>query len=238
MRIARLVALLALASCGTQVAGTTATGYGVYGYSASSDGVHGETTSADSAVAGINTGGGRGVYGKISGGNGGAAIFGDDSATGGTHWAGNFQGNVIIDRNGSLFFGGNCYAGHCNSDQRLKQNIAPLTGALDTLLQLVGVHYEWIRPDEHGGQVGPQNGFIAQQVEQVFPAWVGEDQKGFKTLNIPPLQFAALEVESMRELKAENDALKAETAALRAKTASLEERLDALEQATRGGSRR
>ena len=49
-------------------------------------------------------------------------------------------------------------------------------------------------------------GMIAQEVEAVFPQWVGTDRQGYKDLTIRG--FEALTVEAMRELKAENEALK------------------------------
>ncbi|MBI5525713.1 MAG: hypothetical protein HY897_05210 [Deltaproteobacteria bacterium] len=53
---------------------------------------------------------------------------------------------------------------------------------------------------------------IAQEVEKIFPEWVGADKDGFKDLTFRG--FEALTVEAMRELKAENDALKERLAAL------------------------
>jgi hypothetical protein len=52
------------------------------------------------------------------------------------------------------------------SDIRLKDNIQPLEGALEKLLKLTGVTYNWI------GQEGKRIGFIAQEVEKVIPELV------------------------------------------------------------------
>jgi len=92
-----------------------------------------------------------------------------------------------------------------SSDIRLKKNVAPIAGGLDELLKLRGVTYEWTNPEEHANQTGIQRGFIAQEVEKVFPGWVGQDPKGFKTLSVQ--QIEALEVESIRTLKLQNDLL-------------------------------
>jgi hypothetical protein len=91
------------------------------------------------------------------------------------------------------------------SDIRLKKNILPLEGALESLLKLRGVSYEWKNPENQGGLVGPQAGFLAQDVEAIFPDWVGIDNEGFKTLSIRG--FEALVVEALKELKAENISL-------------------------------
>lgn len=86
-----------------------------------------------------------------------------------------------------------------------------LTGALEQVLQLHGVTYEW--KDPSGGRTaGTKRGFIAQDVEKIIPEWVSVDDKGFKTLNTGGID--ALFVESLRALKAENDALKTRVSAL------------------------
>jgi hypothetical protein len=90
-----------------------------------------------------------------------------------------------------------------SSDRRLKTNIEPLDGALGNLLSLRGVTYEWINPKEHGNFTGPQIGMIAQEVEEVFPGWVGVDDKGFKTLTFRG--FEALTVEALREQRSTID---------------------------------
>jgi hypothetical protein len=141
-----------------------------------------------------------------------------------------------VDKNGSVYSATGVYS---SSDARLKQNIAPLPAALSRLLRLRGVTFEWKDPAKHGNLTGTQIGMIAQEVEQVFPEWVGTDADGYKTLTYRG--FEALTVESFRELKAENDALKASNGALQAtnaelagEVAAIKERLSALE--ARGGA--
>jgi hypothetical protein len=107
-----------------------------------------------------------------------------------------------------------------SSDARLKQHIAPLPAQLTRLLRLRGVTYEWREPEKHGGLRGPQIGMIAQEVEEVFPEWVGTDAEGYKTLTYRG--FEAITVESLRELKAENTELKGELDALKERLATLE----------------
>jgi hypothetical protein len=92
------------------------------------------------------------------------------------------------------------------SDGRLKKNIGPLTGVLDKLLSLRGVSFEWKDPERHGNLPGTQMGLVAQDVEPVFPEWVGHDLDGTKTLSIRG--FEALAIEAFRELKDEIKALK------------------------------
>jgi hypothetical protein len=93
-----------------------------------------------------------------------------------------------------------------NSDERLKQNIRPLEGALDKLLKLRGVQYEWKEPEKQGNLTGCQIGLIAQEVETVFPEWIGVDTQGYKTLTIRG--FEALVIEAIKELRVENENLR------------------------------
>jgi len=95
-----------------------------------------------------------------------------------------------------------------SSDIRLKKDIAPLAHALDDLLRLRGVTYEYIDPAAINELEGTRMGFIAQEVEEVFPDWVDEGSRGFKRLTIRG--FEALAVEAIRALRAEKDAQLAE----------------------------
>jgi hypothetical protein len=86
-----------------------------------------------------------------------------------------------------------------NSDARLKKNIYPVTNALDKLLQLRGVQYEW--NDHQTGYPRPQGiqlGFTAQNVQEVFPEKVSTDAQGF--LQTAYGTYDPLIVEAIREL--------------------------------------
>jgi hypothetical protein len=89
------------------------------------------------------------------------------------------------------------------SDARLKQNVEPLSGALDLLLQLRGVSFEWKERDKMENLFGSQFGLVAQEVEKVFPGWVSKDPDGYRELTVRG--FDALVIEALRELKAELD---------------------------------
>jgi len=91
------------------------------------------------------------------------------------------------------------------SDRRLKQDIQSMShGALDQLMRLEGVTFDYTRPELREGYEGVRRGWIAQQVEQVFPEWVSEAPDGMKM--VTPVGFNALMVEALRELRAEKDA--------------------------------
>lgn len=113
------------------------------------------------------------------------------------------------------------------SDRRLKRNIQPLHGALERLLALRGVTFEWRDAQHGGGRSGPQLGLIADEVRTAFPEWVGRDAQGYQTLTTTG--FEALTAEAVRELRAKNaaeiEALRVENAELRARLERLERRL-------------
>jgi hypothetical protein len=197
------------ASSGDGVYGMASSGDGVYGTASSGDGVYGTASSSSwVGVFGTNTsGGGAGVAGYLSGT--GNAVQGSNSNTSG--FAGYFSGNLQVT--GTPYCSG-CTAFTNNSDSRLKKNIQSLQGAMDQLLKLRGVTFEWVDPAEHGNHQGMQRGFIAQEVEKVLPEWVGVDAKGFKTLSMTGIE--PMLVESIRTLKAENAGLRARVDALEA----------------------
>jgi hypothetical protein len=123
----------------------------------------------------------------------------------------------------SLTLAGNSCAGVCTSDARLKHDITDIStaDALDKVSRLRAVTYRWNEPEKHGGYAGTVSGFVAQDVEAVFPEWVGEDKQGYKTLNtgaLPPTLVAAV-----RELHAENESLKATNRDLDARVRALED---------------
>lgn len=111
--------------------------------------------------------------------------------------------------------GGGSWA--ASSDVRLKTNVKPLGRALDQMLALKGVTFEYTHPDSGMHPAGTFSGFIAQDVEKVFPNWIGHDNDGY--LTVGPQGFEALTVEALRELKtSENDkvaALERDNAELR-----------------------
>ncbi|MCX4026929.1 tail fiber domain-containing protein [Endozoicomonas sp. SM1973] len=89
------------------------------------------------------------------------------------------------------------------SDQNLKQNITLVDNALDKVVQINGVSFEWRSNNQK------DIGVIAQNVEQVFPELVSTSPKtGFKQVNYAGL--LGVLIESVKELKRENEALRQE----------------------------
>jgi hypothetical protein len=89
------------------------------------------------------------------------------------------------------------------SDARLKKNVKPLEGALDRLMRLQGVTFEYKDPDAIHELHGVQIGMIAQEVEKIFPDWVDTAPNGMKRLSVHG--FEALTVEALREVRKEKD---------------------------------
>ena len=65
-----------------------------------------------------------------------------------------------------------------SSDSSLKKNILTLEGALDKVMQLRGVRYDWLADEEATGSA--HIGFIAQEVEAIFPEFVDAGASGIK----------------------------------------------------------
>lgn len=114
------------------------------------------------------------------------------------------------------------------SDARLKKDIQPLDNALQRLLRLHGVSFRYADPAAIGELAGPRVGFVAQDVETVFPDWVSTAAGGggYKMLTIRG--FEALAVEALRDLRAEKDS---QIESLRRENAELKARLDRIEAA-------
>lgn len=110
------------------------------------------------------------------------------------------------------------------SDSRLKEDITEITGALDTLRQLVPVAFKWKRPEAHNraeavADDGTRLGFIADQVATTDLAhWVetlGVDEREADlvdttevlAVNIPQNEMEALVVQALLDIDARLKAL-------------------------------
>lgn len=96
------------------------------------------------------------------------------------------------------------------SDIRWKKNVSPIEGALDKVMKLQGVSFDW-RTDEFkrmGFDESRQIGFIAQDVEPVLPELVTTDRDGYKAVSYE--KMTAVLVEAIKAQQKEIEALKAE----------------------------
>jgi len=165
-----------------------------------------------------NTQGGRPFYGYAAGGNIDMWHY-YDGATGKWHVDNGGDVRLTITDTGSVGIGtiSPAFLLHVNgsagkpgggswsnaSDRRLKKNIQDIDGALDSLLKLRGVTFEYIDAKSINELEGERIGVIAQEVQQVFPDWIGERDDGYKTVTFRG--FEAMTVEALRELRNEKD---------------------------------
>ncbi len=192
--------LYASSNGNTAVYGTSSAGNGVSGYTSvdGKSGIFGENS--DTGASSYYSVGVRGV----SYSTGGSGVLGNNLGSGYGGYFTTSTGTYSAYFNADISILGTSYG---PSDARLKQNIKPIAGAIDQLLKLQGVTFEWKEPEKHSNKTGAQIGFIAQEVEKVFPQWVHTDADGFKEVSVG--QVEGLEVEAIRTLKSENDELKA-----------------------------
>ncbi|MBI3511485.1 MAG: tail fiber domain-containing protein [Bacteroidetes bacterium] len=203
--------------------------YGVYGKSVNNPGygygVYGE-------------GGYMGVYGLASSTSyvgTGYGVFGSATGTAGT---GSRYGVYGTASGGSTNYGVYCngnggYTGTWLnvSDEKFKENIQPMTGALNKVMLLKPVTYTMKR-DEYKSMnfsSGTQVGLIAQDLEKVFPELVAQssapgdidpntgkpaiiDYKGVNYIGLTPILVEAIQEQQLiiDSVKADNAAIKAQ----------------------------
>jgi hypothetical protein len=97
-----------------------------------------------------------------------------------------------------------------NSDIRLKENIVDLSPQLANIMALRPVEFDYKLEKAH------QIGFIAQEVNEIYPDLVGETKDGYLTLSGLDRNAARL-IKAIQELKALVDAQAVRIAALEAK---------------------
>jgi hypothetical protein len=116
------------------------------------------------------------------------------------------------------------------SDRSTKKDIAPLTGTLDQVARLrpVSFRYKTAAADSP-----PNYGFIAQEVEEVFPDLVLENQ-GLKTLAANSL--TAINTRAVQELHEKLKAKEEEMAEMKKDSIELKQRLEKLERLLRSSA--
>ena len=93
------------------------------------------------------------------------------------------------------------------SDKRYKKNIVPLTGSLGKLSQVEGVSYDMrrVKFPEMGFSKEKQIGFIAQDLEKIYPELVRTDKGGFKSVAYSSM--TPILVEAIKELNLKIESL-------------------------------
>ena len=144
-------------------------------------------------------------YGMMIGGNG----------TGFTVNAIRFVNTYTPAVVGTITIGSSSTAYNTSSDYRLKENVAPMTGALAKVVQLKPVTYTWKATGE------TSQGFIAHELQAIVPDCVTGEKDAIDEEGNPVHQgvdtsfLVATLTAAIKELKAELDATKAEVQALK-----------------------
>ena len=114
------------------------------------------------------------------------------------------------------------------SDARLKKDVESLHSVLDKVMQLRPAEYYYI--DSKTRADHKSTGFIAQEVEKVFPQLIHNDDMGYKWLSYS--EFSPIAIKAIQELNtkledktAEMDAVKSELAELKAMVTKLDNAL-------------
>ena len=110
-----------------------------------------------------------------------------------------------LDYAGNLTVSGDVVAYGSPSDKRYKENIKPVTNALDKVSKLQGVTFDW-KESESILDIKEDIGFIAQDVQEVLPELVRENEDG--KLSLRDKGIVPILVEAIKELKAEIEELK------------------------------
>lgn len=106
-----------------------------------------------------------------------------------------------------------------------KDDVAPLGGALDSVLELQGVTYTWNDTSPEQVRGSQDIGFIAEDVNTVLPQIVAKDENGMP-IGINYGKITPVLAEAIQELKAQHDS---EVADLHADNDELRVRLERLE---------
>jgi hypothetical protein len=219
---------------------TSTDGYGVYGeasatgavlnyggwFEANGDSGSGVYGRASATGAVLNYGGQFTAHGNSGRGVSGEAIAtGDVTNYGGFFMAhGNSGRGVYAYADGTSGRGvngwGNAYDFYAAgpgtdygvaSSIRWKRNIQEIDGALDKVIALRGVYFDW--DEEHGGQ--HDMGFIAEEVGKVIPEIVGYEPDGVYATGVDYGAITPMLVQAIKEQQRQIEELKAEITELK-----------------------
>jgi hypothetical protein len=136
----------------------------------------------------------------------------------------------INSNNGNIHATGACTALSfaTSSDIRYKKYITPLENSLEKVSQMQGVYYYW-KMKEFPGKFNDkrQIGFIAQDLEKLYPELVLTGEDGYKSVDyskVTPILVEAIKdlEKKIGDVEAQNEQLKSENKSLKQLTGSLQ----------------
>ena len=93
-----------------------------------------------------------------------------------------------------------------SSDERLKENFAPLAGALDKVKAIGGYEFDWKEGIEDAtSKTGHDIGVKAQEIQAQYPDLVHERENGY--LAVDYIKLSAVLIEAVKELSNKIDIL-------------------------------
>jgi hypothetical protein len=122
---------------------------------------------------------------------------------------------IRLGNGGNIIANDNITAYGSASDRRLKENVKPLVGALDKVMQLQGCTFDWKENTDQRDLIGIKEdiGFIADEVQAVVPEMVRTDVEGY--LSLRDRGFSALLVEAVKEQQKQIEDQKTEISELK-----------------------
>lgn len=140
------------------------------------------------------------------------------SVTGVSHFFGNIEAAANVVPASSTWWTGNLQVtgaiiakddiiGFYSSDERLKTNVEPISNALDKVVAINGVTFDWTPEVKTQGPHRDRReaGVLAQEVEKVLPEVVATKENGYKAVDYE--KIVPLLIEAIKELKAKVDRL-------------------------------
>ncbi len=176
---------------------------GVYGSSSSGHGVQGYATATFGAA----------VYGKTDHPYGYAGFFSNTNYDGSGGSACSIYCRGRLEVYGDVWVYGGVFSGL--SDERLKNVSGDYERGLDDILRIRTVRYSFKPGHDVPGAGAPRVGVTAQAVREIMPEAITIGPHDYLMLNTEPVFWAM--VNSIQELKAENDTLRARLDAIEEK---------------------
>jgi len=117
-----------------------------------------------------------------------------------------------------------------SSDIRLKRNITTYENALEQVVKMRGVRYDWKEEDfpEMNFNKRPQVGVIAQEVEGIIPELVITNRTGFKSVDYA--KFSAILIEAVKEQQNMIEELKRENSDIKSRLQRMDDLQDQIDQ--------